>query len=158
MGSSKSTRDHALVAFRALLNLGAVVRRPSVVNNRSALLSHEQLAVLRASLLQRRSEILADAARTVGGLHASRDNTADPTDRASVEADHIALLRVRDRERKLLAKIDEALARMESGEYGACESCGEPIGFERLQVRPVTTLCIQCKAEQEEMERRPGHS
>ncbi|GBD26102.1 RNA polymerase-binding transcription factor DksA [bacterium HR30] len=122
------------------------------------MLTREQLAVLRELLLQRRSEILADATRTVGGLNAHKDNTPDPTDRASIEADHIALLRVRDRERKLLSKIDEALARIDSGEYGACESCGGPIGFERLQARPVTTLCIHCKAEQEELERRPGHS
>ncbi len=121
-------------------------------------LTQEQLQALRVLLLQRRSEILAEATRTVGGLNATKDNTPDPTDRASIEADHIALLRVRDRERKLLTKIDEALARMESGHYGECELCGGPIGFERLKVRPVTTLCIHCKSEQEVLERRPGHS
>lgn len=118
----------------------------------------DQLATLKALLLQRRQELLVDAYRTVGGMNADKVNTPDPSDRAAIETDHISMLRVRDRERKLLAKIDEALARIEAGEYGVCESCGSPIGFERLLARPVTTLCIECKAEQEELERRPGHS
>lgn len=130
----------------------------SVRQKNSGALTGEQLEALRLLLVQRRSEILAEATRTVGGLNSNKDNTPDPTDRASIEADHIALLRVRDRERKLLTKIDEALARLDSGNYGQCESCGGPIGFERLRVRPVTTLCIECKSEQEELERRPGHS
>ncbi|MCX8071533.1 MAG: RNA polymerase-binding protein DksA [Candidatus Binatia bacterium] len=124
----------------------------------SGSLTAEQIAVLRELLLQRRAEILAEATKTVGGLNANTVNTPDPSDRASIEADHIALLRVRDRERKLLSKIDEALGRIESGEYGYCESCDAPIGFNRLRVRPVTTFCVNCKAEQEELERRPGHS
>lgn len=108
----------------------------------------------RELLQARRRELLEDAGRTVGGMTRSKDNTPDPNDRASIESDHISLLRIRDRERKLIAKIDEALVRLEEGTYGICEECGEAISAERLRVRPVTTLCIRCKEEQESAERR----
>lgn len=79
---------------------------------------------------------------------------ADPTDRASLESDRNFLLRMRDRERKLLSKIEEAFARIEDGSYGRCEECGGEIGTERLRARPVTTLCIGCKSAQEARERQ----
>ena len=77
----------------------------------------------------------------------------DPTDRASLETDRNFLLRIRDRERKLILKIDEALERIEDGTFGICESCGDDISDERLQARPVTTLCIDCKTDSEEKEK-----
>jgi len=77
----------------------------------------------------------------------------DPADRASVESEQFFALRLRDRERKLKAKIREALARIENGTYGICEECGGEIGIERLKARPVTSLCIECKSKQEERER-----
>jgi DnaK suppressor protein len=104
--------------------------------------------------MERRQELLDEAERTVNGMTTNPQAFADPTDRASLESDRIATLRIRDRERKLLAKIDAVLERMSDGTYGVCESCGEPISFERLKARPETTLCIECKAEQEEEERR----
>jgi DnaK suppressor protein len=78
----------------------------------------------------------------------------DPTDRASVESNRNSMLRMRDRERKLIFKIQEALDRLEAGAYGICEECGEEIGIARLKARPVTTLCIQCKSDQEVEERK----
>ena len=84
----------------------------------------------------------------------SEEALADPTDRASLESDRNFLLRMKDRERKLLAKIDEAFARIEDGSYGRCEECGLEIGLERLKARPVTTLCISCKSSQEARERQ----
>lgn len=87
-------------------------------------------------------------------MNSAEDTLADPTDRASLESDRNFLLRMRDRERKLLSKIDEAFARIDNGSYGRCEECGGPIGVERLKARPVTTLCIDCKSEQEDRERR----
>lgn len=105
-------------------------------------------------LLARRRELMDEAGRTVGGMTASKDNTPDPGDRASIEAEGIALLRIRDRERKLIGKIDEALLRIQDGNYGICEECGGAIAIERLRARPVTTLCIACKADQEAEERR----
>jgi len=81
-------------------------------------------------------------------------NFPDPTDRPSMEASRNSVLRIRDRERKLIFKIQEALQRLDNGEYGICEQCGEEIGIERLKARPVTTLCISCKSSQEIEERK----
>lgn len=105
-------------------------------------------------LMARRRELLVDAGRTVGGMTAGNDNTPDPSDRATLEAEGISVLRIRDRERKLLSKIDAALERIQDGTYGICEECDGPIAVQRLQARPVTTLCIDCKAIQEDDERR----
>jgi DnaK suppressor protein len=77
----------------------------------------------------------------------------DEVDLASSETDQAVNLKLRDRERFLLRKIDKALAKIEEGTYGECESCGDPIGIKRLEARPVTDLCIQCKEEQEARER-----
>ncbi len=81
------------------------------------------------------------------------DDLADEVDLASSETDQALNLKLRDRERILVRKIDKALAKIESGEYGDCESCGDPIGIKRLEARPVTDLCIRCKEEQEARER-----
>lgn len=77
----------------------------------------------------------------------------DEVDLASSETDQAVNLKLRDRERVLLKKIDKALRKIETGEYGECESCGEPIGVKRLEARPVTDLCIRCKEEQERREK-----
>ena len=77
---------------------------------------------------------------------------ADPADRASAESDKAFALRLRDRERQLLRKIEEAIGRIEEGRYGICEECGENISVARLKARPVTQLCIECKSKQEERE------
>lgn len=77
------------------------------------------------------------------------DDLADEVDLASSETDQALKLKLRDRERFLLKKIDKALQKIEEGEYGECESCGDPIGAKRLEARPVTDLCIRCKEEQE---------
>ena len=81
---------------------------------------------------------------------------ADPADRATMESDRAFTLRIRDRERRLIKKIHDALQRMESGTYGFCESCGDEIGVARLKARPVTRLCINCKSKQEEDEQVRG--
>ncbi len=77
---------------------------------------------------------------------------ADPADRATAESDRAFTLRLRDRERRLIKKIKEAIQRIDEGAYGICEECGEEISVPRLKARPVTTLCIQCKSKQEEEE------
>jgi RNA polymerase-binding transcription factor len=110
----------------------------------------------RRLLESRKREILSEADRAVGHMNSkSADGFPDPTDRASLESDRALILRMRDRERKLLAKIDEAVKRLDTGSYGRCEECGDEIGLERLRARPVTTLCIACKSDQEARE-RPG--
>jgi len=94
-----------------------------------------------------------DAGRTVSEMTEENPNFPDPTDRASLESDRNFELRIRDRERKLIIKIRQALERIEDGTFGLCENCEEEIGAERLRARPVTTLCIDCKTEQERQEK-----
>lgn len=113
-----------------------------------------QLDDFRRLLLARRRDLIDEAGRTVEGMTGTKEGFPDPTDRATLESDRNAQLRIRDRERKLLSKIDEALERIEDGSYGICEECGEAISVERLLARPVTTMCIECKADQENAERR----
>jgi DnaK suppressor protein len=104
-------------------------------------------------LNERKQELLTEAGKTVDGMD-ENGNFPDPTDRASMESERSFTLRIRDRERKLIAKIEEALRRLEDGSYGVCEECGEKIGAARLKARPVTTLCIDCKSVQEVAERK----
>ena len=101
----------------------------------------------RASLLEEAGDLIAE------GVNPTSENIPDMSDQASVEADQFFLLRLREREQKLLKKIDEALERIGKKTFGTCESCGEEIGLKRLKARPVTTLCIDCKTKQEEEEK-----
>lgn len=116
-------------------------------------MNQREVKFFRRLLKQRVQELLTEAGKTVEGMDED-ENFPDPTDRASLESNRNFILRIRDRERKLIAKIEEALARLDDGTYGICEACGEKIGTERLKARPVTTLCIECKSDQEVEERR----
>jgi DnaK suppressor protein len=116
----------------------------------------EKREFFRKLLNERLEALLTDAARTMTNMTDEEESFPDPTDRASVESDRNFLLRIRDRERKLISKIREALDRIDKGTYGICEECGEEISEQRLMARPVTTLCIDCKTSQEEDERRRG--
>lgn len=108
-------------------------------------------------LLQTRlSELFEEAEKTVAGMTDTEETFPDPTDRATLESDRNFMLRIRDRERKLISKIREALQRIEDGDFGVCESCGDDIGIERLKARPVTTLCIDCKRKEEASEKARG--
>jgi DnaK suppressor protein len=107
-------------------------------------------------LEQRLDELLNRAGDTVSGMTQSKDNFPDPTDRASLEADRNFMLRIRDREHKLIKKIKKALERIDNGTFGICESCGEEIDIKRLKARPVTTQCIECKTKDEAMEKALG--
>ena len=111
------------------------------------------LKLFRKLLEGRKRDILQESERTVDTMNSeSEEAYADPTDRAALESDRNFLLRMRDRERKLLTKISEAVVRIDDGSYGNCEECGGDIGIERLKARPVTTLCIACKSAQEARE------
>ncbi|MDP2644339.1 MAG: RNA polymerase-binding protein DksA [Desulfobacterales bacterium] len=101
-------------------------------------------------------ELLKQAGSTVTGMTVPTENFPDPTDRASLEADRNFMLRIRDRESKLISKIKEALDRMESGTFGICEECGEDISIKRLKARPVTAQCIECKTKEEALEKALG--
>ena len=111
------------------------------------------LAEFKDLLQQQVDELLQDAGKTVSEMTEENGNFPDPTDRASLEYERNFELRIRDRERKLIKKIREALERIDNGVFGRCESCEETIGAERLRARPVTTLCIDCKTEQERQEK-----
>ncbi len=116
----------------------------------------ETQALFKENLLKRLNELFEEAEKTVAGMTDAEDTFPDPTDRATLESDRNFMLRIRDRERKLIIKIREALQRIEDGTFGICEACGDDIGIERLTARPVTTLCIDCKRKQEASERARG--
>jgi len=99
-------------------------------------------------------EMLEDIERTVHAMQDDATLFADPNDRASQESDMALELRNRDRERKLIKKIEETIARIDSGDYGYCENCGVEIGLKRLEARPTATLCIDCKTLDELRERQ----
>ena len=112
-----------------------------------------QVEYFRQKLFRWRSELLRDADGTLASLSEGGIHEADITDRASVETDRALELRTRDRARKLIAKIDQALARIDAGSYGYCEESGEPIGLRRLEARPIATLSIEAQERHERMER-----
>jgi DnaK suppressor protein len=112
-----------------------------------------QLEYFRQKLLRWRADLLREAGETLSSLGQGGINEADLTDRASVETDRALELRTRDRARKLISKIDQALERVENGTYGYCEESGEPIGLRRLEARPIATLSIEAQERHERMER-----
>jgi len=120
-------------------------------------LKPEKIEFFRNMLTQKINELLGEAGKTVSEMTSSaKENYPDPNDRASLESDRNFELRIRDRERKLIMKMREAIKRMDDGVFGVCESCEGPISEKRLLARPVTTLCIECKMKQEKMEKLKG--
>lgn len=119
-------------------------------------MNEDKLNSFRQLLQTRLDELLMDAERTVSGMTDTKENFPDPTDRAALESDRNFLLRIRDRERKLISKIRSALVRFDDESYGICDSCGEDISEKRLKARPMTTLCIDCKKQQEAQEKSRG--
>jgi DnaK suppressor protein len=117
----------------------------------------EKLELFRVMLNQKINDLLEDAGKTVSEMTSGgKENFPDPNDRASLEADRNFELRIRDRERKLIAKMQEAIRRIDDGAFGICDSCGGPISEKRLLARPVTTQCIDCKTKQEKIEKLIG--
>lgn len=112
-----------------------------------------QIEYFRQKLLRWRAELLAESSGTLH--HLKEESLAEPdlTDRASLETDRAIELRTRDRERKLISKIDSALMRIEDGTYGYCEDTDEPIGIRRLEARPIATLSLEAQERHERMER-----
>ncbi len=113
-----------------------------------------QIAKFKKRLLAERKRIVDNAEEFVGAeKNLSTDDLLDEIDYASSESHRALNFRLRDRERFLLAKIDKALKKIDGGDFGVCEDCGDPIGVKRLEARPVTTLCIRCKEEEEREEK-----
>ncbi len=116
----------------------------------------KDLEYFKKYLESRLEELLSQADDTVSGMTTPKENFPDPTDRAALEADRNFMLRIRDRESKLIKKIKQALERIDGGTYGICDSCGEDISIKRLKARPVTTQCIDCKSKEEALEKALG--
>jgi DnaK suppressor protein len=116
----------------------------------------KDIEYFKALLDERLEELLSQAGDTLSGMTDQKENFPDPTDRASLETDRNFMLRIRDREHKLIKKIKKALNRIENGTFGICDTCGEPISIKRLEARPVTTQCIDCKTKEEAQEKALG--
>ena len=116
-------------------------------------MSEIQLEYFRQKLLEWKKSLIGQSTDTLNDLKEGGLNRPDEIDRASLEADKALELRTRDRARKLISKINEALKRIEDGVYGYCEETGDPIGIERLEVRPVATLSIEAQERHERMEK-----
>ncbi len=116
-------------------------------------MNERQLEYFRRKLLAWKSELLAESKETLEGLQDSSRNIPDVADRASEETDRAIELRTRDRQRKLVAKIDSALRRIEEGEYGYCEVTGDPISLKRLDARPIATMSLEAQEKHERRER-----
>ena len=112
-----------------------------------------QLAFFRRKLIDWKEEILREARETLATLQAESLREPDVTDRASSETDWSIELRTRDRQRKLISKIDAALRRIETGEYGYCEVTGEPISLHRLEARPIATMTLEAQERHERQEK-----
>jgi DnaK suppressor protein len=116
-------------------------------------MSERQLKYFKNKLLQWKEDILRESRETLSHLQKETENHPDLTDRATSETDRALELRTRDRQRKLISKIDEALRRIEDGSYGYCEETGEPISLARLEARPIATLSLEAQERHERRER-----
>ncbi len=127
---------------------------PYVAKKGEEYMNAKQLAHFREILESLKEELQEDIDRTVHTMQDEATVFADPNDRASQESDMALELRNRDRERKLIKKVDESIALIDNGDYGYCESCGVEIGLKRLEARPTATLCIDCKELEERREKQ----
>ncbi len=116
-------------------------------------MSSEQIEYFRSKLLSWKDSILKESKETIEDMQTDTRNIPDITDRASEETDRALELRTRDRQRKLIAKIDSALRRIDDGTYGFCEETGDPISFKRLDARPIATLSLEAQERHERRER-----
>jgi DnaK suppressor protein len=129
---------------------------PYKVKRGETYMNEDQLAHFCKLLLAWKRDLMEEADRTVHHMQDEASNFPDPNDRASQESEFSLELRTRDRERKLLRKIDKTLKRVETDDYGWCDACGAEIGIRRLEARPTATLCFDCKTLDEIRERQKG--
>jgi DnaK suppressor protein len=134
----------------ATMQVEAVEYRPA---EDEPYMSERQLEYFKQKLLNWKEDILRESRETLSHLQTDTENHPDIADRASSETDRALELRTRDRQRKLISKIDEALRRIEDGSYGYCEETGEPIGVARLDARPIATLSLEAQERHERRER-----
>ncbi len=125
-------------------------------DNEAMSMKKKAIETIKKSLINQLEELLEGADSTVSGMTNQKETFPDPTDRAALEADRNFMLRIRDRESKLIKKIKKALQRIEDDAFGICEKCGEDISTKRIKARPVTSLCIDCKTKEEALEKSLG--
>ena len=128
--------------------------KPAAFAENEEYMNDAQLAHFRHLLLTWKRKLMEEVDRTVVHMQHVSSPHPDPNDRASQEEEFSLELRTRDRERKLIRKINEAVARIDNRDYGYCQSCGVAIGLRRLEARPTATLCIDCKTQKERQERQ----
>jgi len=126
------------------------------LNFKELIMEQKEIEHFKKILTNQLKELLIHAGDTVSGMTTPRENYPDPADRSTIETDRNFMLRIRDRERQLAGKIRKALLRIENGTFGICEKCEEEISFKRLEARPVTTQCIDCKTKEEAYENALG--
>jgi DnaK suppressor protein len=129
---------------------------PYALKDGEEYMSDAQLKHFKQILLNWKQELMEEVDRTVHHMKEDASNFADPSDRATQEEEFSLELRTRDRERKLIKKIDKTIDRIEDDDYGFCDSCGVEVGIRRLEARPTATLCIDCKTLAEIKERQTG--
>ena len=128
--------------------------QPYAISKGESYMNDEQYAHFRKILIAWKRQLMEEVDRTMHHMKSDAANHADPADRATQEEEFSLELRTRDRERKLIKKIDESLVTIDTGDYGYCESCGIEVGIRRLEARPTATLCIDCKTLQEIKEKQ----
>ncbi|MFZ9086165.1 MAG: RNA polymerase-binding protein DksA [Steroidobacteraceae bacterium] len=141
---------------RPNLLLGPRNVTPYVEKHGETYMGREQLDHFRNILGSWKQDLMVEVDRTMTHMKDEAANPPDPNDRATLESEFALELRTRDRERKLIRKIEEAMQRIEDGSYGYCLETGEPIGVKRLEARPVATLCIEAQERRERRERQYG--
>jgi DnaK suppressor protein len=137
-------------------NISPFSFEPYQENDGEEYMNDLQLKHFETILKNWKSELMKEVDRTVNHMQDDAANFPDPNDRATQESEFSLELRTRDRERRLIKKIDDALKTIESGDYGFCETCGIDIGIRRMEARPTATLCIDCKTLDELREKQMG--
>ena len=135
------------------MNKKIVLEKDYIPNEEEPFMNDKQLEYFRNKLLDWKSEILDGAQDTIKGMQTGTRNIPDAADRASEETDRALELRTRDRQRKLISKIDGALRRIDNGEYGYCDVTGEQISLQRLNARPIATMSLEAQAKHERKEK-----
>tara|TARA_Y100000590_G_scaffold69821_2_gene76200 strand:+ start:12222 stop:12680 length:459 start_codon:yes stop_codon:yes gene_type:complete len=143
--SSKSTNNKDLYSFLTF--------KPYKASKGEKYMSSKQVSHFKLILLEWKKQLMKEADKTVRHMQQDSSKLSDPNDAATQEEEFRLELRTRDRERKLINKIDQALQRVEDGSYGYCEETGDPIGIKRLEARPIATLCIEAQERHERLEK-----
>ncbi|MCL5260959.1 MAG: RNA polymerase-binding protein DksA [Gammaproteobacteria bacterium] len=154
--TSKTSKKITAVKKHTSAALGPVGVKPYQLKTSEEYMNEKQLKHFQNILLEWREQLMSEVDRTMHHMQDEAANYPDPVDRASQEEEFSLELRTRDRERKLLKKIDEALNRIKDHDYGFCDDCGAEIGVRRLEARPTATQCIECKTIAEIREKQTG--